>query len=129
MTKPVLDYQPPEHRSEKNVPRPILVGVVAGILMTVPTLIPAFALAATGHSAPAIVLYPYSRLITFVTYNRIPAASFIAAIIQLPLYGWALGYAVMNRRWRLVAALVIAHAIAAICCFIAILPSNLISVS
>lgn len=102
-----------------------LLGVVVGFFAIV--LAMASGGAGHGHYVFARALFPLPMLITRVTHDTIELPSMAIAILQFPVYGIALGWAISDHKrlaaWLIVGALLLAHLAAAMVCFSGFVPN------
>lgn len=99
--------------------KPVIVGLLGGLLITIPSLIIAVATAGAGHGhyIAARALFPAPLLLSLLTDDTIGFLSISAAVLQFPLYGAALGWAAARKQPYAAVALVVAHALAAYAAF------------
>jgi hypothetical protein len=94
--------------------RSSLVGLAAGVLITIPFLAFVVFTAAAGHGtyAPAKLLFPFAMFAAVVGHSITPPF-IVAACIQFPLYGLVLGSVAGSARFRpLALAVVVLHFLA-----------------
>lgn len=89
----------------------VVIGIGAGVILAVPSLVVAVAAAGGGHGiyGPAAVLFPYTMLSTRF-FGEITAPLVALALVQYPLYGVAV--ALPGRRlgtWIAIGALLVLH--------------------
>lgn len=102
------------------------IGLISGLIVTPFAMLMAIYSSGGGHGdyLLARILYPIPMLITRVTHNYISYVSIALAIAQYPAFGWLADRTAANPRWlRVLAAVVVAHAIALIFCLIGALPN------
>ncbi|CAG1010575.1 hypothetical protein PHYC_03883 [Phycisphaerales bacterium] len=105
-----------------------VMGLVAGILATVPALYVAIASGGGGHGDYVFtrILFPLPMLLTALTGDSISALSILLAVIQFPLYGLAFGAIGRPRNaraWMAVGIVIGLHALWAALCFAGLLPN------
>ena len=105
----------------------VIVCVLIGVLVTPIAAMLAIASARGGHGHYefARLFFPYSMLLTRLTGDTITPPLMVLALAQFPLYGVAVGLAVVKGRvgWSAVALLAVAHATAVVVCFSGIIPN------
>ncbi len=105
----------------------VIVCILVGVLLTPIAALLAIASAGAGHGHYefARLFFPYSMLLTRLTGDTITPPLMALALAQFPLYGLAVGLAVLKGRvgWSVVALLAVAHAIAVVLCFSGMIPN------
>jgi len=119
------------HRAQRKMLY-VLIGLGAGILFTLPTLLLAFLSAGGGHGNYfwANVFFPYSMILLpmLMLYEGPPAPLLVSWLfyllpcVQFPIYGILIGaFASSFRKAATVAAIIgIAHVVAVAACFITV---------
>lgn len=108
----------------KPAAKAVLAGFALGALFTLPSLVAAAMSAGAGHGdyVAARALFPVAMLMTLLE-GRIGGFSIALALLQFPIYGGLLGWAVARSRyWPAVVAASV-HLIAATICFAGTLPN------
>jgi hypothetical protein len=94
--------------------------LVASLVLTPICLLLGIASGGVGHGdyVLARILFPYTML-SALLFDVISAPFILLAVLQFPLYGFALGKAAERKRFLLVFLILLAaHALAAAACFI-----------
>ncbi|WP_157218713.1 hypothetical protein [Flavisphingomonas formosensis] len=101
----------------------ILCGAGIGTLMMGPAIFAAIMSGGAGHGSyiAARALFPFSMLLTLLE-GSIGPVSIAVGLLQFPLYGALIGWAVAMRTTR-PAVLIFVHLIAALACFSGLLPN------
>jgi hypothetical protein len=104
--------------------KPIAIGIAVGFLVELLSLVVAFLSTGAGHGdyGAARTLFPLPMLTTLIE-GQIGAFAFGLALLQFPLYGAILGWAVARSNLIMAVALVVMHSIAVIVSFSGILPN------
>ena len=98
----------------------IILGTIAGILLTPPTVWLAVISAGGGHGhyVLARLFFPYTMLLTRLANDTITYPLMALALLQFPLYGAVVGLAVAKYRMAYaIVLLFVIHALAAVLCF------------
>ena len=100
-------------------------GLLLGIMLTPPALFLAVLSAGAGHGTYAFAraFFPLPMLATRLTGDHISTPLIVATILQFPLYGSIVGYALARRRMIVVAAIAFVHATAVTGCFSGLIPN------
>jgi hypothetical protein len=120
----MVDYGPAVRRTWAWWVWPLVLGG-AGALLTPPALFAAMLSGGMGHGhyVAARAFFPWPLLATHLTGESITGAVLLLAVIQLPLYGFAIGLG--RGRWRLAMMLAVAllHGAGVYFCFSGSLPN------
>ena len=111
------------HPGSKPVLSAVLVGLALGVLFALPSLSAAVISGGAGHGdyVAARLLFPGPILATLLE-GGIGGVSIALALLQFPLYGGLLGWAVVRKNYIAAVIAVSFHGIAAALCFAGTLP-------
>jgi hypothetical protein len=106
-----------------SFPKATTVGLALGVLAALPALLVAVMSAGAGHGeyVAARALFPASMLLTLIEGSIGPLAIAVG-LLQFPLYGALMGWAIACEKIWLIAVVAFAHLAAVIFCFFGVLP-------
>jgi hypothetical protein len=109
----------------KSAAQVVAVCFVVGVALELPTLMIAIVSGGAGHGdyAAARALFPAALLLTRVDGDTIGWLSIGAALLQFPIYGVLLAWAILRKNYVPVLVVASLHIIAVIVCFSGTLPN------